>query len=96
VKWGDGGADVQTNAHLFKTQVFQLADYLGVPEDIQKPRSYNRYLCAEQTQKNSFSVYLLMFLIQSGMAGKKIFRKLKLLPHVGLKTRAGRNVIHDI
>jgi NAD+ synthase len=36
VKYGDGGADVQPIAHLFKTQVFQLARYLDVPEGIQK------------------------------------------------------------
>jgi NAD+ synthase len=36
VKYGDGGADIQPIAHLFKTQVYELARYLGVPEGIQK------------------------------------------------------------
>jgi NAD+ synthase len=36
VKYGDGGVDVQAIAHLFKTQVYQLAKYLEVPESIQK------------------------------------------------------------
>lgn len=31
VKGGDGLADVKPIAHLFKSQVYQLADYLGVP-----------------------------------------------------------------
>jgi NAD+ synthase len=35
VKYGDGGADLQPIAHLYKTQVYQLARYLGVPESIQ-------------------------------------------------------------
>jgi NAD+ synthase len=35
VKYGDGGVDIQVIAHLFKTQVYQLAKYLGVPESIQ-------------------------------------------------------------
>lgn len=35
VKYGDGGADVQLIAHLFKTQVYQLARYLEVPAEIQ-------------------------------------------------------------
>ncbi len=35
VKYGDGGADIQLIAHLFKTQVYQLARYLDVPADIQ-------------------------------------------------------------
>lgn len=36
VKHGDGGIDVSPIAHLFKTQVYQLARYLGVPEEIQQ------------------------------------------------------------
>ena len=36
VKYGDGGVDIHAIAHLFKTQVYQLARYLGVPEAIQK------------------------------------------------------------
>ncbi len=36
VKYGDGGADLQPIAHLYKTQVYQLARFLGVPESIQK------------------------------------------------------------
>jgi NAD+ synthase len=36
VKYGDGGADIQPIAHLFKTQIYQLASYLGVIEGIQK------------------------------------------------------------
>jgi NAD+ synthase len=34
VKHGDGGYDVKPIAHLLKTQVYQLAEYLGVPEEI--------------------------------------------------------------
>jgi len=36
VKYGDGGADIQPIAHLFKVQVYQLAKYLGIPEGIQR------------------------------------------------------------
>jgi NAD+ synthase len=35
VKYGDGGADIQPIAHLYKTQVYQLARFLNVPEEIQ-------------------------------------------------------------
>jgi len=34
VKGGDGLADIKPIAHLYKTQVYQLADYLGVPAEI--------------------------------------------------------------
>jgi len=36
VKCGDGAADVKPIAHLYKTQVYQLAEYLGIPEEIRK------------------------------------------------------------
>ncbi|MFO0550304.1 MAG: NAD(+) synthase [Polyangiaceae bacterium] len=36
VKGGDGLADVKPIAHLYKTQVYALAAYLGVPEEIQQ------------------------------------------------------------
>ncbi|HEX9310397.1 MAG TPA: NAD(+) synthase, partial [Gemmatimonadaceae bacterium] len=34
VKGGDGLADVKPIAHLYKSQVYQLADYLGLPKSI--------------------------------------------------------------
>lgn len=34
VKFGDGGVDIEPLAHLYKTQVYQLADYLGVIREI--------------------------------------------------------------
>ena len=34
VKGGDGLADVKPIAHLYKTQVYQLAEYLGVPSAV--------------------------------------------------------------
>ena len=34
VKCGDGAADIKPIAHLYKTQVYQLAEYLGIPEEI--------------------------------------------------------------
>jgi len=36
VKQGDGVADVMPIAHLYKTQVYQLAEYLGVDEEIRR------------------------------------------------------------
>jgi len=36
VKLGDGAADIKPIAHLYKSQVYQLAEYLGIPEEIRK------------------------------------------------------------
>jgi len=34
VKYGDGGVDIEPLAHLYKTQVYQLSDYLDVIQEI--------------------------------------------------------------
>ena len=44
VKGGDGLADVKPIAHLYKCQVYQLADYLDVPEAVHASPSDYRYL----------------------------------------------------
>jgi len=36
VKQGDGCADIKPIAHLYKSQVYQLAEFLGVPEEIRR------------------------------------------------------------
>jgi len=36
VKYGDGGVDFEPIAHLYKTQVYQLAPYLHIPQEIIK------------------------------------------------------------
>ncbi len=36
VKNGDGAADFKPIAHLYKSQVYQLAEALGVPEEIRR------------------------------------------------------------
>jgi NAD+ synthase len=36
VKLGDGSGDFKPIAHLYKSQIYQLAEYLGVPEEIRR------------------------------------------------------------
>ena len=44
VKNGDGSADIKPIAHLYKSQVYQLAAYLGMPEEIcQRPPTTDIY-----------------------------------------------------
>ncbi|MCP4581927.1 MAG: NAD(+) synthase [candidate division Zixibacteria bacterium] len=54
VKYGDGGADCKPIAHLFKTQVFQLAEYLGVPKSIRDRTPTTDTYPDEQTQEEFF------------------------------------------
>ena len=34
VKYGDGGVDMEPIAHLYKTQIYQMAKYLGISQEI--------------------------------------------------------------
>jgi NAD+ synthase len=54
VKYGDGGADVMPIAHLYKTQVYQLAEYLEVPKEIIERTPTTDTYTAEQTQEEFF------------------------------------------
>lgn len=54
VKNGDGAADFKPIAHLYKSQVYQLAAYLGVPEEIQcRPSTTDTY-SLEQSQEEFY------------------------------------------
>jgi NAD+ synthase len=54
VKFGDGGADIKPIVHLFKTQVYQLAEYLDIPDEIRKRTPTSDTYSAEQTQEEFF------------------------------------------
>ncbi len=54
VKYGDGGADIMPIAHLYKTQVYQLAEYLDVPAEIIERTPTTDTYSAEQTQEEFF------------------------------------------
>lgn len=44
LKFGDGGVDIEPISHLYKTQVYQLANYLGVIQEIiDRPPSPDTY-----------------------------------------------------
>lgn len=54
VKNGDGSADFKPIAHLYKTQVYQLAEYLGVPEEIRRRTPTTDTYSLEQTQEEFY------------------------------------------
>jgi len=54
VKHGDGGVDVSPIVHLFKTQVYQLAQYLDVPEEIQRRTPTSDTYSGGSTQEEFF------------------------------------------
>lgn len=54
VKYGDGGADIKPIVRLFKTEVYQIAEYLEIPESIRKRIPTTDTYSAEQTQEEFF------------------------------------------
>lgn len=59
VKNGDGSADLKPIAHLYKSQVYQLAAYLDVPEEIQhRPSTTDTYSLAQSQEEFYFSLPL--------------------------------------
>jgi NAD+ synthase len=54
VKNGDGSADLKPIAHLYKSQVYQLASYLNTPEEIQRRPPTTDTYSMEQTQEEFY------------------------------------------
>ncbi|MBN2165355.1 MAG: NAD(+) synthase [Marinilabiliaceae bacterium] len=78
VKYGDGGSDVFPIGDLYKTQVYQIARYLGVPVDIiNRPPTTDTYSAA-QTQEEFFyqlpfeTMDLLWYAFENGYSPKEV------------------------
>jgi NAD+ synthase len=54
VKYGDGAADLKPIAHLYKTQVYALAQALGVPEEIRRRPPATETYSLPQTQEEFY------------------------------------------
>jgi len=57
VKNGDGSADVKPIAHLYKTQVYELAAALGIPDEIRaRPPTTDTYSLPQSQEEFYFSL----------------------------------------
>jgi len=57
VKHGDGAADLKPIAHLYKTQVYQLAKYLDIPAEIQeRPPTTDTYSLPQSQEEFYFAL----------------------------------------
>lgn len=54
VKNGDGAADLKPIAHLYKSQVYQIAEYLGVPDEIRRRPPTTDTWSLAQTQEEFY------------------------------------------
>jgi NAD+ synthase len=57
VKLGDGAADIKPIAHLYKTQVYAMARFLGIPDEIRKrPPTTDTYSLPQSQEEFYFSL----------------------------------------
>ncbi|WP_210438690.1 NAD(+) synthase [Nocardioides xinjiangensis] len=96
VKLGDGSADVKPIAHLYKTQVYALAAYLGVPKEIQeRPSTTDTYSLPQSQEEFYFSLPyprmdLCLYALNHGVPTKSVAEA------TGLTTEQVERVFRDI
>lgn len=84
VKNGDGAADVKPIAHLYKTQVYQLAEALGVPAGIRARPPTTDTFSMPQTQEELFfalpygQMDVCLYAVDHGLAAREVAAQLAL------------------
>src|SRR5262249_67651 len=84
VKNGDGAADFKPIAHLYKSQVYQLAEYLGIAEEIRRPPPTTDTWSLAQTQDEFYfslpysEMDLCLYGLSNGIAAEDVARAAKL------------------
>jgi len=86
VKQGDGAADVKPIAHLYKTQVYQLAAQLGIPEEIRRRPPTTDTFSMPQTQEEFYFALpydrmdLCLYALNHGIAAEEVAPLVELTP----------------
>lgn len=86
VKYGDGGSDLVPLGHLYKSQIFQLAEYLQIPREIILRKPTTDTYPAEVTQEDFFfrvsftTLDAIWEKMENGGDAKTIARRLQLSP----------------
>ena len=96
VKLGDGAADFKPIAHLYKTQVYQMAEHLGVPEEIRRrPPTTDTYSLPQSQEEFYFSLpYAQMDICLLGKNSGASAQQIALA--AGISEDAVRRVFKDI
>jgi NAD+ synthase len=96
VKQGDGAADFKPIAHLYKTQVYALAEFLGVPAEIRsRPPTTDTFSMPQTQEEFYFSLPydrmdLCLFAHNRGVSAEEV------APAVGLSKEQVERVFQDI
>jgi len=96
VKQGDGSSDFKPIAHLYKTQVYQLAEYLGVPDEIRSRPPTTDTFSMPQTQEEFYFALpydrmdLCLYALNHGVPAEEV------APVVGITSAQVERVFKDI
>jgi NAD+ synthase len=96
VKLGDGAADLKPIAHLYKTQVYQLAEFLRVPDAIlNRPPTTDTYSLPQTQEEFYFCLpYQTMDLVLYGKTNR--YTSAEIAPELGLSPEQVERVFRDI
>jgi len=96
VKLGDGAADLKPIAHLYKSQVYQLAEYLRVPDAIlRRPPTTDTYSLPQTQEEFYFCLpYQKMDVVLYGKCNG--YSPEEIAPEVDLSTEQVQRVFRDI
>lgn len=96
VKQGDGSADIKPLAHLYKTQVYQLAEQLDVPAEIRRrPPTTDTYSMPQTQEEFYFALPydrmdLCLYAVNNGIPARDV------APAIGLTPAQVERVFKDI
>jgi NAD+ synthase len=96
VKLGDGAADIKPIAHLYKTQVYQVAEYLQIPPEIlHRPPTTDTYSLPQTQEEFYFCLpYQKMDLVLYGKCNG--YEPAEIAPEVELQPEQVHRVFRDI
>ena len=95
VKYGDGGVDIQLIGHLFKTQVYQLAKYLNVPDEIQRRTPTTDTYPGGSTQEEFFYRVPFDILDTVWLGHERGLPPVEIAPALDLSTEQVQRIIAD-
>ncbi|MCP4357203.1 MAG: NAD(+) synthase [Chloroflexi bacterium] len=84
VKFGDGALDVKPIGHLYKSQIYQLADYLDIPTEICTRSPTSDTYSAGSTQEEFFfrlpfeTMDLIWYGLENGVAAVEVANEMEL------------------
>jgi NAD+ synthase len=96
VKYGDGGVDMKPIVGFYKTQIFQLAEYLGIPDEIRARTPSAETYPSDVSQEEFFFGLNFEIMDQLWFAKENGFPAAQVAETMGLTVEQVERVWHDL